>query len=243
MRKILLFALLFGAVAAFDLQNIITLQIPKQDDSSVLKIPAMDLKIGENGIISRVVNNNEFIIANAEVSAIEGGVAIIKTSDFTQMREKYLPKPYAKVAEGDKITFRILYDRALLIAPNQQSYQEIAEKFKQIDFVHSDIFATFLSKEGENMPRVADFAAFCTQYDVGLVFIAGKNRVEILNCQSFKVLDSADFAPKDLSANLPFFTRIGKESIDELFNAKKFSEYYAYFENLVASKNAESSAK
>ena len=233
---------LFGADSSAFSRNIISLKVPKQDNFTSIKIPAMDLQVGDSGIISREINGNEFIIAEAQVAEITEGVAVVSVSEFSQMREKYLPKPRGKVREGDKITFRILYDKALLIAPNQSAYQGIADNFKNIDFLHSDIFATFLAKEGENMPKIADFAKFCAKFDLGLVFVALQNRVEILNCASFKILDSKALNLADLSVNLPFFTRISNETIKEIFNEKKFEPYFAYFENLIKSQNPQDSS-
>ncbi len=233
---------LFGADSSAFSRNTISLKVPKQDNFTSIKIPAMDLQVGDSGIISREINGNEFIIAEAQVAEITEGVAVVSVSEFSQMREKYLPKPRGKVREGDKITFRILYDKALLIAPNQSAYQGIADNFKNIDFLHSDIFATFLAKEGENMPKIADFAKFCAKFDLGLVFVALQNRVEILNCASFKILDSKALNLADLSVNLPFFTRISNETIKEIFNEKKFEPYFAYFENLIKSQNPQDSS-
>lgn len=260
MKKILFLTLIIACatcVGAFEVQNILSITIPQQADSALdsakadknaessIKIPAMDLKVGESGIVTRVVNDNEFIIANALVSEIKDGTAVVKISDFSQMSEKYLPKPHGKVAQGDKITFRILYDRALLIAPNQGTYQDISAKFEKVDFLHSDVLAMFLSKEGKNMPDSASLAQFCEKYDVGLVFIALRSRVEILNCASFKKLAISALRLKDRSVKKPFFTRLSDEAIDELFNAKKIENYFAYFGKLVAdsAKGAESSAK
>lgn len=233
---------LFGADSSAFSRNTISLKVPKQDNFTSIKIPAMDLQVGDSGIISREINGNEFIIAEAQVAEITEGVAVVSVSEFSQMREKYLPKPKAQVAEGDKITFRILYDKALLIAPNQSAYQGITDNFKNIDFLHSDIFATFLAKEGENMPKIADFAKFCAKFDLGLVFVALQNRIEILNCASFKILDSKTLNLADLSVNLPFFTRISNETIKEIFNEKKFEPYFAYFENLIKSQNPQDSS-
>ena len=245
MKKLILLFLLFGlcgigAVFGADSnlsRNIISLKIPAQDDFSNIKIPALGLKVGESGIISREVNGNEFIIAEAQVDSINEGVAVVKISEFTKMREKYLPKPQGKVAQGDKITFRILYDKALLIAPNQSAYQAIVDRFSDIDFLHSDIFATYLAKEGENMPSIADFARFCAKFDIGLVFVAGQKSLDILNCQSFKILDSSPLSLGDSNAVAPFFTRISKETIDDIFSVKKFEPYFAYFEGLIQSTN------
>lgn len=235
MRKFILLAFIISNIFAFELQNIISINIPKQDDSNNIKIPAMDLKVGENGIVSRIAHDNEFIIANALVGEIKDNVAILTISDFNQMNETYMPKPIAKVSEGDKVTFRILYDRAILITPNQSSYQEIVEKFSKIDFLHSDVFAMFLAQEGEDLPKAKDFTRFCEKFEIGLAFIALQDRVDILNCASFKKLDSATFTPKDSTINKPFFTRLSDEAINELFDVKKISDYFTYFNNLVES--------
>lgn len=250
MKKILFLAVFIAHfvtfASAFEAPNILSITIPKQADSALdsanvgknaessIKIPAMDLKVGESGIVTRVVNDNEFIIANALVSEVKDGVAVVAISDFTQMSEKYLPKPLGKVAQGDKITFRILYDRALLIAPNQSVYQDISAQFGWVDFLHSDIFAMFLSKEGKNMPDSANFTRFCEKYDVGLVFVALRSRIEILNCASFKKIAFSSFRLKDRSVKKPFFTRLSDEAIDEIFNPKKIENYFAYFGKLVA---------
>ena len=50
-------------------RNIISLKVPKQDNFTSIKIPAMDLQGGDNAdIISREINGNEFIIAEAQVA-------------------------------------------------------------------------------------------------------------------------------------------------------------------------------
>lgn len=219
---------------ALDL-NVISLEIPKQEDST-LKIPASNLQVGDSGIITREINDNEFIIANAEVALISDNIAEIKIMPFNTLNEEYLPKPKAEIKEGDKITFKILYDRALLIAPNQSAYQDISNSYKQINFLHPDVFATFLAKEGANMPSREHFRTFCDKYEIGLVFIATNKNLNILNCQSFKILESSPYNMQDSSIVAPFFTRISEESIDKLFNIKKFSNYEEYFNNLIEGK-------
>lgn len=247
MKKIIFLAFVFSNIFcnifAFELQNIISINIPKQDDSNSIKIPSMDLKVGESGIVSRNVNDNEFIIANALVADISDGVATLEISDFNQMNEKYMPKPLGKVSEGDKVIFRMLYDKAILIAPNQNAYQEITAQFGNIDFLHSDVFAVFLAKDSEDLPKAEDFSRFCDEFDLGLVFIALENRIDILNCKSFKRLDSASFSLKDSAISKPFFTRLSDGAIEELFNVEKIDDYFVYFHNLIESHNGDSANK
>lgn len=234
------FFLLIALCSALFGQNIISVKIPAQSESSeFVKIPALDLKVGEDGILSREIEGNEFILANAEIVAIESGVASVKLSPFTQMSEKYLPRPKGSAREGDKLTFRILYDKALIIAPNQNAYQEVQRAHEALDFVHPDVFATFLANIGENMPSAAHFKDFCAKYDVGLVLIANDSQITTLNCASFKILASAPYNASDVSAQVPFWTRISNETMIELFSVKKLTPYFTHFDALIASKNAQ----
>ncbi|WP_181881733.1 plasminogen-binding N-terminal domain-containing protein [Helicobacter sp. MIT 14-3879] len=246
MKKIFWICLvLFSILNSFEVKNTLVITIPKQEDSkdSSIKIPAFDLQKGDSGIITREVDNNEFILFNVEVINVVNGIAELKLIEFNSMNEEYLPKPIGVVKEGDKAIFRILYDRAILIAPNQNSYQEVLDLNKNIDFLHSDVFATFLAKNNINMPNTDDFKSFCSRFDVGLVFIVGKNDITTLNCQSFNILEQVSYTLKDNIVKLPFYTRLSDGVIQEIFNIKKFSDYYMYFNNLIYSKNLTKQSK
>ncbi|MDE6886021.1 MAG: plasminogen-binding N-terminal domain-containing protein [Helicobacteraceae bacterium] len=233
----IVYILIFSIISlySFEVQNKLVVNIPEQADSTI-RIPAFDLKVGESGIITREVNDNEFIIANAVVKSIKDGVAEIIYSPFTSMNEEYMPKLKATPTQNDKIIFRILYNRALIIAPNQNAYQEILAMNKNMDFIHPDIFATFLAKNDINMPKPNDFKDFCDRFNVGLIFIANDD-ICVLDCQSFKIIGKDSFNRQDNTQKLPFFTRLSDESIDEIFNIKKFSNFDSYFRVLIESNN------
>ena len=211
------------------------IKIPKQD-SETLKIPAFDLKVGESGIITRQNDKNAFIIANVRVKSIQDGVATLETTPFSALAQKYTPKPKGSPREGDLIIFRILYSRALLIAPNQNAYQALREG-REGDFVHSDVFAAFLAQNGANLPQPADFARFCETYQVGLVVLALKNTALTLDCQSFKILSREDFTLRESSQKLPFFTRLSDKTTQELFNLDAKMDYFAHFTRLIEEQN------
>lgn len=235
MKKIIL-ALLTINIFLFsaDINNKILISIPKQD-SAMIKIPALDLKVGESGIITREINNNRFILGIAIVDEINDGIATIDIKEFESIKDKYMPTPLGTAREGDKIIFRILYDRALLIAPNQSIYQEITNDNKNIDFIHPDIFISYLANNDINEPKQDDFIGFCNKFDVGLVFITKKNSVEIFDCQSFKIIAKDNISLKDTNTQKPFFTRIGDESLDKLFDLEEMREYFDYYGNITQS--------
>ena len=67
----------------------ISIKLPKQEDSSMIKIPALDLKVGESGILQREVNGNNFIIANLVVEKIDDGIALIAFKSFDDLEQDY----------------------------------------------------------------------------------------------------------------------------------------------------------
>lgn len=219
-----------------EIENRLIITIPKQD-SQTLKIPALNLKVGESGIITRDIDTNEFIIGNAIVNSIDDGIASLEIRPFETIKERYMPTPLGNAQEKDKVIFRILYDRALAIAPNQTTYQDILDNNKNIDFTHPDIFASYLATNDENMPNAKDFRGFCDKFNIGLIFIAQESDISILDCQSLKTIAKDSLTLKDSAQNLPFFTRLGDEALRELFSMDKMKEYFDYYKSIVESQN------
>lgn len=237
-----------------EIENRLVVTIPKQD-SDILKIPALNLKVGESGIITREIDNNEFILGNAIVTSIDDGVASLAVTPFKTLKEKYMPTPLGKPKEKDKIIFRILYDRAVIIAPNQNRYQDILDNNKSLDFIHPDIFASYLATNDSNMPSISDFRGFCDKFNIGLVFISQENEVDILDCQSFKVIAKDSITLQDNTQKRPFstrhywtewkqyhqyntqkrpfFTRLSDDNLKELFSLDELQEYFNYYSNII----------
>lgn len=232
MKKIILAILCINIyLFSAEINNKVVINIPKQDSKDI-KIPALDLKIGESGIITRNTNGNIFILGIAIVNSINDGIATLEIKKFENIKNEYMPTPIGTPSEGDKINFRILYDRALLIAPNQTTYQDIINNNKNIDFIHPDIFVSYLAKNNIKEPKNNDFREFCNKYDIGLVFITKSDRVDIYDCQSFNVITKDSINIKDTNAQKPFYTRISDETLNQLFNLENMKEYFNYYGNL-----------
>ena len=215
----------------------LVIPIPKQDGID-LKIPSMDLKIGESGIITRVNKDNEFIIANVIVDKIENGVATLSHSKFNAISQRYMPHPLGVPTEGDKVVFRILYNRALIIAPNQNLYKMVVDNNSSMDFIHADIFASFLSKNRANMPMKDDFIKFCSKFSVGLIFMWYGDNLFTLDCNSLVILDRYTLvnSSMDSTGKLPFFTRLSDTALNELFNMKNMKNYDVHYSQFVSAK-------
>lgn len=236
-NKMLKYLLLLCSLlsCSLGLDGKLVISIPKQTDT-ILRIPSLDLKVGESGIITRSSNNNEFIIANVVVDSIEDGVAKLTYSKFNTISQQYMPHPLGTPMEGDKVIFRILYNRALIVAPNQNLYQKVVDNNDAIDFIHSDIFASFLTNNKSNMPTKNDFTKFCNKFSIGIVFIWRNNSLFTLDCNSLKVLDRKtliDVTVSSLDVKLPFFTRLSNEALDEMFDMEKMQDYDVYYGKFV----------
>lgn len=229
------FCFLFG-----DIGGKISIKLPKQEiptkkeDAMRLKLPALDLKVGESGILTREVNGNSFIISNLVVDSIEDGIANILVKDFDDLEQEYMPKPLGEPQEGDIAFFRIFYGRGMIIAPNQNLYQSILESKLEINFTHPDVFASFLSSQKENMPKKENFAKFCAKFNIGLLYLLSKSTLFTLDCNSFVVLESKSMDIIDSTMQSPFFTRLSDEIIDKLFSIKKMEDYDTYYEKLLS---------
>lgn len=229
LKKIILTILLANIhLFSAEINNKVVINIPKQD-SNDMKIPALDLKVGESGIITRNINGNNFILGIAIVNDVNDGVATIETKKFESIKNIYMPNPIGTPNEGDKITFRILYDRALIIAPNQNIYQEILNNNKNIDFIHPDIFASYLATNDIQEPQSDDFRRFCNKYNIGIIFITKENYIDIFDCQSFKVITTDSITIKDTSTQKPFYTRLSDETINALFDLEDMKDYFNYY--------------
>lgn len=216
-----------------EIGNRLVVMIPPQDGDA-LKIPAHNLKVGESGIITRSVNGNDFIIASVIVGSVDDDIATLQISEFDAISDIYMPRPLGNPAEKDRAIFRTFYDRAVLIAPNQATYQTIVESYPRLDFIHSDIFAAYLAKNDVNLPQARHFRGFCKAFNVGLVVVVA-NGVSVLDCESFKPLQRTTFVLKDTSEMLPFFTRISQEMRENLFDMDAMRDYHTHYEILLNS--------
>lgn len=238
-KKLICILLLFSLLSnLFGVDGKVVISIPKQDDVE-LKIPSYDLKVGESGIVTRLIKNNEFIIANVIVDKVEDGVAVLTYSNFDSISQKYMPKPLGTPMEGDKAIFRILYNRAIIIVPNQNLYKVVVDNNDNMDFIHPDIFASFLANNKSNMPTHSDFTKFCNKFSVGLIFMWHSGSLFILDCNSLKVLDKRIFDNISVDSTdnkSPFFTRLSDEALHSLFDIKKLQDYNSYYEQFVNKK-------
>jgi len=174
-------------------------------------IIADNLRVGMSGFIVRAFDaTHSTIIANARVEQLNpsNGRAILKLSEYDGLRQNSLPSGNWAPAPSDTAVLAYDYERALLIAPNDDTYDTIAKSIPGIEWIHPDNFATYLSYEGHPTPLVEDFKRYCTANSVGLLYIQSAQSLFTLDCKSFALLQTTPSLNKTTTEQTPFFTRI-----------------------------------
>lgn len=204
----------------------------------ILSFSAKGLKVGQSGIILSNKDNYRVIIANARILRIKDGIAYASFRAFDSITQKYLPTPIAQPKEGDIASFGRFYNKAIAIAPNQEFYNKILSTQTKTHFMHIDLFGAFLAKSGINDPKPKHFKTFCNLYSIGLVYIMASNGINVLDCQSFALLEEIPLEIPPLSqTQAPFFSRIANidtGSLSSKLRSKKSRQYFSYYDGLLS---------
>ncbi|WP_104697062.1 MULTISPECIES: plasminogen-binding N-terminal domain-containing protein [unclassified Helicobacter] len=238
MKKISSFLFLFSCVFA-SLQDRFETEILSLDPKeNTVVFNAKDLKVGESGIVVTKLTDYAGIIAQVEVlRCCQDNKAVAQIKPFEALKQIYLPTPNIKPKEGDRVVFRSFNQKAFLVAPNLEFYERIKEEYKDFDFLSSDLLLGYLFSYGEFDPSKLFFKKACNAYSAGLLFVVNRDTLDILDCQSFKILDSKKLdTSKVEDTQIPFYSRIDEIKSGTLFSflqSKKARYYFAYYTNLL----------
>jgi hypothetical protein len=174
-------------------------------------IVAENLRAGMSGFIIRVFDaTHSTIIANARVEKVNpaNNRAILHLGNYTGLHQNALPNGSWAPKTSDIAVLAYDYERALIIAPNDDTYDAIAKSITGVEWIHPDNYATFLSYEGHQTPLVEDFNLYCTANSIGLLYIQSADHLFTLDCKSFNVLQTTPFAKVSTKEQTPFYSRI-----------------------------------
>ena len=238
MRLIIMLACLMSVLFA-GLHDRFESKILSFDKSNqTITFEAKDLLVGESGWVVASFTDYSGIIAQAEViECCKDGKAIASITNFDALKQVYLPNPTNKPKEGDTVIFGALNHKAFLVAPNLELYDKIKEDYKDVNFVSSDLLLGYLFSYGGYDPTQLFFREACNAYGVGLVYIVNENALDVLDCQSFKILTSKKMDTSGVEdISVPFYSRIKEVTTGTLFSFlqyKKAKFYFAYYTNLL----------
>lgn len=214
---------------AFEVEEL-KLKIQSVNEKSktlVLSPSDKEVLIGETGIV--IHNISSGIISNsATITDVQSDKILAKYEKFTLLDQKYLPTPVIKPRKGDEVILRSFYSRGFIIAPNQKLYDSIKTLYPNIHFVSSDLLIADVGGKGIIDPSKKGFKELCKIYSVGLLAIYASNGVNLLDCQSFEVLERRAMEnPEPKEMMYPLFARIEAKSFWDFLRPKKnyFKEY------------------
>lgn len=180
-----------------------------EGDHAAIEVP--QLRIGMSGFIVRKFDaTHSAIIANARVEQTNpsNNRAILQISKYDGLHQSALPGGSWVPKPSDEAILAYDYGRALVIAPDEDTYDSITKNIPNIEWIHPDNYATYLSYEGHPTPLVEDFHNYCTANSIGLLYIQSAQTLFTLDCKSFTLLESTPSLQKNTVAQTPFFTHI-----------------------------------
>lgn len=194
-----------------------------------------DLSIGTSAVITQHFKDQLPIIARASVVEKKNGLAKLEIKSFEMLPQDALPLFDVNVSKNDEVILGFLYDRALLIAPNQESYEAVAQKYKNIYFIHPDVFGAYMIKEFKLSPKKSDFSLFCRNNALGLVGFVLKDEVKFFDCADFNLIFSEPFLASGEPMS-PFYSRVkGYQKNFFNFVEQEVKDYYEYYNTLTSS--------
>ncbi len=193
-----------------------------------------DVQIGSSGVVVHNFDkNHSSIVAKIIVINKNNTTITVKFVPFKDLEQSVLPVPKILPQVGDEVILNYLYNYALPITPNYQTYKKVINTHQDIQWLHPDLFAAKLFTENNPTPTKQDFQKMCKNYNFSLLYFAIDNTGYFVDCNSFKVIGE-EAMPTKGKAMIPFFTRIKNIKTSWYsFNKSTISNYDTYYKNLI----------
>ena len=167
---------------------------------------------------------------------------VAKCEDFHFIVQPSISQIVPKIEVGATAYINLFAKRSMIIAPNQVRYLEVQNHFNRMDtkasFVHPDFFALKLLDDTNPLPEVEDFNRFCQEEVVENLLITFEDKVTIVNCFDFTIIDEIMLKSKNSDEfSAPFYHRIDEIewSFFEL-RSGKVENFNTYYMNLIKEK-------
>ncbi len=141
-----------------------------------------------------------------------------------------LPAVKPKVRVNDKVIGGYLYRNILLLAPDANTYARITGSANK-NWIHPDLYAMFLSQEGDQYPTQKNLQKFANEYQVGLIYIIQKGKALLYDPFSKRYVSQKALSGLPAKGQVPFYTRLGKIKAS-WFSKKAKGTYYQLMGNI-----------
>ncbi len=214
-------------------------KIEKIDKNKIFIRDDKRFKVGSSGVIMHSFDSShKAVVAVVTVVEKRDDFAVLNYKKFSDNIDNALPSYNIDPKVGDEVILNYLYKKALAITPNRSVYNYVEDKFNYIEWIHPDIFASYLFINYRPKPSKDDFKQECLESDFALLFFAIENRGYFVDCNSFIILDQIDIENKETDVKVPFYNRIDeiKGRVFALIGGESIVNYDRYYKNLLGIK-------
>jgi len=210
MRKIALISLLTFTLSA----PLFSGFFPQEIHSSVKSVNGENIQLtkrfpitGMSGVVVHNYGNS--------LKAITSHIAQVSSSGQSKLISAYvieheaLPSIKTAVKTGDKVIGGYLYNNVLVLAPNADTYARVTESYRKT-WIHPDLYALYLSTEGESKPTKENLLHFSKKYQVGLIYIVRKDAAVLMDPISGKIIARKSVSNLPASGQFPFYMHFEK---------------------------------
>ena len=146
------------------------------------------------------------------------------------IRHEELPTVKPKVRVNDKLIGGYLYNNILLLAPDANTYARITESASK-NWIHPDLYAMFLSQEGDQYPTKDNLQKFANEYQVGLIYIVRRGKALLYDPISRRYVSEKALDGLPAKGQFPFYMRLGKIKAG-WFSREATGTYYHLMESI-----------
>lgn len=191
------------------------------------------LKVGQSGIIVNK-DNKPIIIATAIVVDSDQNKTKLEFERYDELKQDAIPDTNLEVKVGDYVIMDYLYETSMLIAPNSESFQITRKELSNFNFIHPDLFGSYLKVEEEPIPTKEIIQKFAIEQNLGSIIIVVENKAYQVDSRSFKVINIFNVEYEDKKFMSPFFTRV-EDIITSVFDfgSDTFDDYTEYYKELL----------
>ncbi len=209
-------------------------KILESNNQNVIIADSPAFVVGASGVVTHKFDEKtSSIIAQVNVVSKSNDKAVLHVEKFSMLTQGAFPDTSLAPQVGDDVTMNYLYDRALIVVPNHETYTAVTKEYNTMTWIHPDIAAAHLTKIYRPNPDKAIFQTICHQNSASIIFFAIKNNGYFLDCNNFNTIKT--IAIKENSETiLPFYSRI--TNIDTswfTWDSSKIADYDSYYGTFV----------
>ncbi len=207
------------------------------DDSATINIG--NLRIGQSAIIQHnYPNAKSLVVANAYVTESNSSSSTIKILPFLDIKQNAIPTSSRTPENGDIAIVNYLYDASLIIAPSQDAFTATRAKYKDNNFLHSDIFGAKLKIEHQPLPSKKIIQEFAISQNIGTIFFIIKSKVYIVDTKTFALLETDTISYNFVEdEKMPFYTRVEKIEANAFDSFLNFKGWFSFLDSFLGNDN------